>query len=329
MLSKLGSWIIKHNKLVLFLAFILTVASFALIPRLKMEMQIKDMMPEGIEEVELLDYALKNFKGMEAVMMAVEGDKIDIIAFIKAVVPQLEKLPGVDSVTYKTETAFVEKNGLLLVTNTDDLEITEGMLTAATLRGFIAGLNDNFETTYTQSGDSQKLSQDKTEILMTLATINDFVRTFNLQNVPEAKLVELSNEFVRGPTYMISHDGKMGLVLIRTSIDLIDIDGAIAMIDGAKAIIQEYGPKYNVTAGLAGNLAIQRDEMYYTEKDMSKTSIIALVAILAIFYFGFRVMRLSLLAAVPLILGIIWAIGFTALTIGNLNIFTAMMNICT
>jgi|GEM_PF-3284705 len=325
MLSKLGSWIIKHHWIVLIVAVVLTIGSLAAMTRLTMRMQIKDMMPEGDKEVELLDYALNNFKGMESVILAVEGDKNNIIAFIKEVVPKLEKLPGVDSVTYKTEVDFVEKNGLLLVDDTEDLENTEGMLTAASLKDFVKGLNDNFETTYTESGDSEKLSKDKTAMLMMLSTLNDFIKTFGLKNVSREKLLELSNEFVRGPTYMVSHDGSMGLVLVRTSIDLIDVEGTQIMVDGTRSLLEEYGPKHNVTGGVAGNLAIQRDEMIYTERDMRRTSLVAMLAILAIFYFGFRIMRLSLLAAVPMVLGIIWAMGFTAITIGNLNIFTAMM----
>jgi predicted RND superfamily exporter protein len=325
MLIKLGRFVIKNYKLVLLTALIITVVALYGVSKLRLQMQMKDMLPANEPEVLLLDYALENFKGMESVLMAVEGEREDIIEFINFVAPEIVKLPGVENATYKVDVDFFEKNGLLLVDETDDLDRMKGMLTAASLRDFVKGLNDNLETTYTVSGDSEKLSEEKMEMMMFLTTLDNFIGGFSDKSLSDYEIRENSNEFIRGPRYMISHDGTMGLVLIRTSINVVDMDAIVAMIDGAKGIIEQNKEKYNVEVGLAGNLAIQRDELYYTERDIGRTSVLSLVLILTIFYIGFRVIRYSLLAAVPLILGIIWVLGLTSFTIGSLNIFTSMM----
>ncbi|ETR65348.1 MAG: hypothetical protein OMM_06075 [Candidatus Magnetoglobus multicellularis str. Araruama] len=84
--------------------------------------------------------------------------------------------------------------------------------------------------------------------------------------------------------------------------------------------------KYQVKAGLAGLLVLQRDEMAATEKDIGKTSLLSLILILIIFIAGFKLIRYSVLAVIPLIIGIIWALGLTWLLVGSLNPMTAMMS---
>lgn len=325
MLSKFGAWVIKQYRFVIVLALIITLVSIYGASKIKLETEMKDMMPKDDPQVKIFDHALNNFTGMEILMIAVEGEKQDIIAYIKELAPKLDRFKGVNEVTYQAETEFIEKNGLLLAGDPEDLKNMSGMLTAASLRDFIKGLNDNFETTYTDSGDSKQLSKDKTEMMQMLTILQNFVMGITSKTISDGQIIELSNEFIRGGRYLISHDETMGLILLRTSIDLVDMETTAALIDGLKELSAPLEKKYNVNVGYGGNLAIQRDEMFYTEQDMRTTGILSLVLILLIFYIGFRVVRFTLLAIVPLILGIIWVFGITGLTIGSLNLMTSMM----
>ncbi|NQU16913.1 MAG: MMPL family transporter, partial [Candidatus Saganbacteria bacterium] len=327
MIEKLGKFIIKNYIWVLIVSLFITILSIYGISKLKMETQMTDMLPGEAKEVKLFEYAMDNFTGMESVIVAVEGDKKDIISFINEVAPKIEEVPGIYDVLYKTDTEFIEKNNLILAGDPDELRKISGMLTASSLQGFVKGLNDNLEQTYTDSGDSKKLSKDKSQVLRFLTTIQNFVKTFggSKATIPASDLVELSSEFVRGPKYMISHDESMGILMAKTSIDIADMGQISVVTDGIEDILADSAAKYNVRAQIAGNVALQRDEMRYTTADMNLTSIVSLVLILIIFYIGFRVIRYSLLAVVPLIIGIIWGLGFTSFTIGSLNIMTTMM----
>lgn len=325
MIKKLGKFVIKNYIWILVVSLIVTIISIYGISQLKMQTQMTDMLPGDSPEVKLFEHAMDNFKGMDSVIVAVEGEKKNVIAFIQAVAPQIEKVNGIYSVLYKTDTDYVERNNLILAGEPKDIEKMTGMLTASSLRDFTKGLNDNLEETYTDSGDSKKLSKDKSKVLSFLTTISNFVKYFDKSGVSNSDVAELSNEFVRGPKYLISHDETMGLLLAKSSIDLADMDAILEVVNGIEKIAKENEKKFNVSAVLAGNIAIQRDEMEYTTKDMNLTSIVSLVLILMIFYVGFKVIRYSLLAVVPLIIGIIWSLGFASFVIGSLNMMTAMM----
>jgi len=322
--EKLGKFVIKNYIRVLIVSLLVTILSIYGISQLKMETQMTDMLPGESPEVKLFEYAMDNFKGMESVIVAVEGDKLAIIPFLEAIAPEIEKLPEVYDVLYKTDADFIEKNSLILAGDPDDIEKMSGMLTASSLKDFVKGLNDNLEETYTDSGDSKKLSKDKSQVLNFLTTISNFVRYFK-NPVSDKDIREISDEFTRGPKYIISHDETMGLLMAKSSIDIADINEILSAVNGVEKIIDEYAPRYNVKASLAGNIVLQRDEMDYTTKDMNLTSVVSLILILVIFYVGFKVIRYSLLAVVPLIVGIIWALGFASFTIGSLNMMTTMM----
>lgn len=325
MIQKLGRFVIKHYKAVFFVSFLATLVSFYGLSKLKLETQMTDMLPGGAPEVKLFEYVMDNFKGMDSVIVVVEGDKTDIKSFLKTVAPKIEQVPGIYSVLYKTDTNFVEKNNLILAGEPKDIKKLEGMLTASSLKDFVKGLNDNLEETYTGSGDSKKLSKDKTQVLAMLNTIRDFLKYFGKNNLSDGRLKEISNEFIRGPKYIISPDETMGLLMAKSSIDIADINQILQVVNGIEDITKKYAPKFNVKASLAGNIVIQRDEMDYTTRDMNFTSILSLVLILLIFYIGFKVIRYSLLAVVPLVIGIIWGLGFASFTIGSLNLMTTMM----
>lgn len=326
MLEKLGKFVVKNHKLVLIISLLITIVSIWGVSKLKIRTQMYDMLPKNEPMVKLYQYSTSNFHGLDTIILAVQGqNKRDIINYIEAVSPEIKKITGVDRVIDKNEIGYFEKNGLLLLSKNDDLNKMKGMLTASSLKDFVAGLNDNLETTYTNSGDSKKLSKDKTQLFSSLATSRDFAGTFSSKGPDKNKVVENSNEFLRGPKYLISSDGKMGLVLIRTSVSMIDMEPLEKMVNTIEKTAWSMQDRYNVKATLSGNHVIQRDELVTTKKDTGFTSLLSLVLIILIFYVGFKIIRFTLLAVVPLIVGIIWALGLAYFVIGSLNLFTAMV----
>ncbi|MFC1560217.1 RND family transporter [Candidatus Margulisiibacteriota bacterium] len=325
MLDWLGNFVTKRYKLIIVLSIVLTILSIIGITKLKMQTEMMDMLPQDEPEVTVYDHAVKNFVGMDSIVVVIEGGNQDeIIRFIEDHAKKAGKAHGIERVIYRSEIEYLEKNGLLLV-EAEDLGSIKGMLTASSLKDFIKGLNNNFEKEYTGSGDSEKLSKDKTEVLQTLSTINAFVGLLGSKKAAPKKIIENSNEFVRGPEYMISHDGTMGLFLLRTSLDLADMDGILRMVDELEGILKEKEKDYGVKTTLTGMHIIQKDELRTMERDMPLTGAVSLILVLAIFLFGFGMLRYTGLAAIPLIVGIIWALGIAYLIYGNLNLFTAMM----
>ncbi|MFC1495959.1 RND family transporter [Candidatus Margulisiibacteriota bacterium] len=325
MYIKLGRMMNKHYKLVLVFCLIFTGICVWGITKLKIQTQMFEQFPQNHPEMQAYKYALDNFKGMDSIIVVLEGKREKIIRFINDHAAAIKKVPGVDDVIFQSEIGFLEKNSLLLVGDRDDMDKMKGMLTASSLKDFIKGLNDNLEAEYTGSGDSEKVSDDQQEVLSMLTTINNFAQLFMKKSIDRAKILDLSDEFIRGQRYFISHDGKVGIMLVRTSVNVADMENSIPMVNGIEKILFAEQDKYGLKGTLTGMIVLQRDEMYYTEKDMQLTSILSLVLILIIFYAGFKALRYSILAGLPLIVGIIWALGMTSFLVGSLSIFTAMM----
>ncbi|MCK5768036.1 MAG: hypothetical protein KAH35_06660, partial [Candidatus Atribacteria bacterium] len=68
-----------------------------------------------------------------------------------------------------------------------------------------------------------------------------------------------------------------------------------------------------------------RDEMVYGEQSMGYTSIFAFIAILILLILSFRMWAAPLFALLNLIVGLICAIGQTAILVKSLNIMTSMV----
>ena len=142
MLNYIGELITKRYKLIILLSIVATIMAVIGISKLKMQTDMMDMLPVDEPEVAVYDHAIKNFIGMDTIIVAVEGEnKKDIIKYIQDHVEMAMKGHGIDSVTHKAETEYLEKNGLLLVKE-KDLDNMKGMLTASSLKDFVKGLND-------------------------------------------------------------------------------------------------------------------------------------------------------------------------------------------
>ncbi|MFH1428357.1 MAG: MMPL family transporter [Candidatus Margulisiibacteriota bacterium] len=324
MLIKLGEFIKKYYKWVLVGCALFSVLSIFWITRLELNTQLTDMFPENEPSMKTYEYALKNFGGLDSIAVVIEGHEKDIVNYIENIHPLLAKVNNVDNVIYQSETDFMKKHGLLLLKDTE-LDSLKGVLSASSIKDFLAGLNDNFEKEYIAGEDSNKLSKDRQQMLYAFNAIEDFLKLLQTNNPDTEVITEVSNKFLIGPKYLISPDRTLGLIFVNTPLDIADMDNLVPLINDLERVAKENQDEYNVKAGLAGFLVVQRDEMVTTERDMNRSSILALILILIIFFLGFRLLRYSVLAVIPLIVGITWALGLTYVFIGSLNLFTALM----
>ena len=92
---------------------------------------------------------------------------MDIKSFIDGTAPVLSERIGVKEVVYHTNRDFFKKNGLLLM-DYQDLENMREILTASSLKDFIAGVNNSFETTYLNTSGEDKIEKDEIELLSSL-----------------------------------------------------------------------------------------------------------------------------------------------------------------
>ena len=68
-----------------------------------------------------------------------------------------------------------------------------------------------------------------------------------------------------------------------------------------------------------------RDEYVTGMSDMNISTLISFILVIGLFILGFRILLAPVFAGIPLIMGIIWALGFTQIFIGRLNMMTIMI----
>ncbi|MEA2081582.1 MAG: MMPL family transporter, partial [Elusimicrobiota bacterium] len=324
MFVKLGRFVTGRYKLVLIASGLFTVLCFYWMSRLELQTQMVDMLPGNEPEVIAYNSALKNFEGIDSIIVVIEGEESGIISYMEDVAPKFAKVKNVGKVIYRSERDFFRKNGLLLLKK-KERESLSGMLKSSSLEEFIRGLNTNFEKEYISDGKSDKLSDDRRGLLTFLNTIEDFFKLMNKNSPEKERIKDIADEFLAGPRYMISPDRSLGIIDIRTPLEMTDINNIIPLIEELEKIAKKYREKHSVSAGLAGFFVLQRDEMNATKKDMGISFILSLFLITIIFLIGCKLFRFTILAGIPLMLGISWAMGLTYVIIGSLNMFTAMM----
>lgn len=123
---------------------------------------------------------------------------------------------------------------------------------------------------------------------------------------------------------LTSPDGRMAFVLLRLVKEgeekFARYSEQIDTLRRMTAHLRQRHP--GVSIGLTGLPIIENDEMRASEISSARSSILALVGVMVVFVMGFGGLRHPLLANAALMCGMIWASGFTTLSIGRLNILS-------
>jgi hopanoid biosynthesis associated RND transporter like protein HpnN len=120
-------------------------------------------------------------------------------------------------------------------------------------------------------------------------------------------------------SYVTFDHGRIYLVTVRAKSEAL-IAAAIERLRQLMQQTQSEVPGLN--AGLTGGPVLDYDEMRQSQHDSIVASIVSLVLCSLIFIFAYRQLSAPLKAAICLIIGLGYTIGFVTLAIGHLNILT-------
>lgn len=259
MLEKLGIFVRSHYKSILFVSALYTGLSVYWMLKLETKMQMSDMLPKDQPESVAYQYVLDNFKGVHAITIAVEGAEKNIKAYIEDVADDVGAIPHVEHVIYRNENEFFKKHGLLLL-KFDEIDSLKGVITASSIRDFIAGLNDNFEKEYIAGDEPDRLRKDSREMLSAFNAIEDFLKLLVKDDSKESEIREISDAFIAGPAFMISPDRTMGIMSVRTSLEMTDIKNIIKLVEDVEGLVKERQKRHKVKAGVSGIVAYSMGE---------------------------------------------------------------------
>jgi len=183
-------------------------------------------------------------------------------------------------------------------------------------------------------GDAESMSTREKEDLavMFLDGIQNMThlmsKYINDQKVSETATKEAVAKLLLGEPYILSYDKQALIINAIPNFTMMDtellVNGTVVIQTMVDDLLQDYP---SLSAGLTGFIPIGHDEMVYSAQSLSDTTFIALIAILILLIISLRMWVAPVFAILNLIIGIIWAIGITALLIGQLNIMTQMMSV--
>ncbi len=119
--------------------------------------------------------------------------------------------------------------------------------------------------------------------------------------------------------YITFANGRLYLVSARAASDQVQED-AVKRLRELVALVKAEVP--GVNAGMTGEPVLEFDEKTQSEFDSTVASIVSLVLCMLIFIYGYQETGRPLKATACLVVGLVYTLGFTALTIGHLNILT-------
>jgi len=339
LLRKWGRFSTTHPWQILIVLFIIAAVSLGAVAYLytnkmfTLDMSWSDMLPANEPMAEEFDMILNEFTSVSNTIVVVRGREKEIKKFADKIAPQIEKLSDyVDEIYYKIDKDFFSEHGFMLLKESD-LKSTYDLFQNLNLIPLLRSINDNFEEEYIGDDEALSTKQKEDEAVMSLDGFQYWISTMDkfISNPAEAEeqvAEDAVERFLYGDPYFISQDKRILLMTVKPTFTAVEIDKCVASTNSIQAILDRNLIDFpGVGAGLTGSIPLQRDEMYYTQRDMTFGFILALVLVLFLFIITFRMLSVPVLAGVNLILAIIITLGLVAIYPGRLNIMTAMFGV--
>ena len=337
MKSKLLSWFahvsVKYNKAVLLIGFGLMIACGIISEQLVIKANMKDLMPQSHPTVKGYNDMTENFEAASNVIITALGETDDLKRFADEVAPKIEKLDRyVYRVSYKVNRDFLKKHALMLI-KTKNLKTAVSSYEHLGLKGYINGINDNFEETYIADDEGISSSERENNAISSLDGIHVWLKTMHdfltLRDTTEENARNAVDHMLLGEQYLMSPKKDMVLITAFPKFTTDDIDQSTLLINEINEIIHAAADKYDgiEKVGIAGSMALIVEENQALSEDSNFTSLLAFILIIVTFIISFRMWSSPLLAGISLIVGIIWTTGFATLLVGHLNIMTSIFGV--
>ena len=336
LLDALATIHIKHTKKVLVGIIFLTLVMGFLSTNLKMTMRWSDLMPENHQHTKQFNHILKEFASASNIILVAKGAPEKTKAFAEAVVPGIktlvdpsDNLKFTKRIDYKLETNFIKDHGFMLIKEAD-LNNTKEFFTDPNLTPLLRNINNSFEKEYIHREESLSSREKEDNAYRFLDSLQYFIKTLhrnsNGEKLSSLEVRQSAEMLLVGEEYTLSYDKEALVITIIPNFSIYDTNKCIAGTKAVQKLIDKTAAQYpGIEVGLAGMVALTHDEMIASEQSLGYTTVIALAAIFFLMAWVFRMWSAPILSIITLIIGITWAMGITAVTIGSLNAMTSMM----
>ncbi|HEV8662013.1 MAG TPA: MMPL family transporter [Candidatus Methylomirabilis sp.] len=197
-------------------------------------------------------------------------------------------------------------------------------------RGLVRHLFTDLEP---EGSEGQPLSVDLPLFTRVLEGMRDSVAGRAAYRSPWAAFVPRADGESGTDGYLLSADERFLFLLVApveaetTFLDLWGPGGAadpVEAVRAAAAAVRQDFP--GVSVGVTGSPALAADEMRATQRDILLASVLGFLANALLLIIPFRAVIKPAFALLSLLVGLAWAFGFATLTVGHLNLLSAVFS---
>jgi uncharacterized protein len=125
--------------------------------------------------------------------------------------------------------------------------------------------------------------------------------------------------------YLLAKQGRMGFIQLKLTAGQKDsFTGNNDAVNALHRIVERARSRHaDMLIGLTGLPIIEHDEMSSSESSMAVATVLSIAGVVLVVLLGFGGLRHSMLPMAALMLGMVWSLGYTVLTVGHLNILSS------
>jgi len=304
---------------------LLTAMSLVVAARLELRMNWTDLLPSDHPQVRLYREVQDRF-GEASLVIALEGDRDATVAMAEELEPRLHQLESLYNVQGRMPKDFLLDHGFVLL-KPEQFRRALRSFEDWTLLGSLRGLNDDYETEYTDS--ESNLRRDEVDIargVLGLTRALELLSAGVARAADPSVMREAADALAVGDPWLLSLDRGMLLIACTPHATTDQIDELLAAVAEVEGTVREVASHHpTVYASLTGMAKISQDEMNSIGTYTMVLSVLALVLIFLLLARAFRGWLMPIIALIPLLIGILWTMAALKLLFGALNLFTAMM----
>lgn len=334
----------RFSKIIIILFAVAALVLGIFIPRLNISSSYQELItPEQADQARYIEYK-KEFGASDNVIIVLEGDYSRLKGAAELFASKLKKKDSwIKSVFYKTDMKmimdnlplYLEKQQLLQVQQQigENRELVSGISRVNNLPGMFAFMNGMMS-----SRGEGALPKEK-EVLKGIDFFHGFISQWKsyMENPEKSKLdyerlVPLEDlrmeSMIKGEGYLFSNDYSMLFIFVQPSSPSDEMSYLKPLMDNIKDVEQEVfeeNPSLDTSisvayTGMPVHVLTETQTIY---SDVGRVGLISIFLVTLILLIGFRSLRKMLIAVIPLLIGIIMALGIFSLTVGTLNVISS------
>lgn len=299
--------VLAHHRAIIVVATLLTVLSGALASRLRVDPDLRRLLPDGHPVLVGLEGIEDTFGSTGSVNVVVKGGTTEQrSALVDAIAAELEGHPLLRGVDYRLPSDFFSRHALYYLGD-DEMKELEQRVQDYTHYEFCS-----------RSKDTCLLPPDENAT----TALEQFIERKRGEALARTGFHDRYEREGIAAAVVLLHPIESASSLEFAQKVTTQMREAIASVHARPDAPWTGAVTYNVV----GPYANKSDEQKIIRSDMLRGGVIGLLGVVGIIFLLFRSMRAVLVLVVPLAFGVIWSLGLTQLVLGRLNLMTSLIS---